>query len=389
MEGRMRNALRGLAGLIVLCMLWAAGVMLGAGALAEPRAYTYGGSGMDVVSDIAVSDDGRIVMTGYTKSSDGTLAGRTKDGRTGWALCVDTQGNVLWSFCRRLDANDTMRGPAFHEDGSVTTILVSLPDVREDRRIELVRIDAQGEMVGAKTLLQTRGEVANIFYEQTTREGYVLTHSGPKVESVVTILYNWDGVPLRDAPKACFERAERHVLRSGDEDGTPAHLYAVDEQGQETKLATIDSNPRMYDGMLSLADGGAMGWGWIADGGLWQMGLLTHWDAQGNQVFERWMQNAKLIDLVAVEGGYAAVAQPPSMDLLFDQAQVEMKALFLNEDGVQTGELELGEFAWAGGTKIVPLADGSLAVLGNVISEKDGVRQTDACLTIIPKEDIQ
>ena len=71
---------------LLLCLLCAR-------ALAQ--AYTYGGSGSDALDELAVSGDGRIVMTGYTNSSDGTLASRTKTGRSGWVLCVDAQGNAV------------------------------------------------------------------------------------------------------------------------------------------------------------------------------------------------------------------------------------------------------------------------------------------------------
>ena len=81
----------------VLCLL----VMMAAQACGEARTYTYGGSGEDVLSDIAVSAEGRIALAGYTESADGTLALRTKSGRSGWVLCVNEEGEVLWSFCRR------------------------------------------------------------------------------------------------------------------------------------------------------------------------------------------------------------------------------------------------------------------------------------------------
>ena len=93
--------------LLLLCMVCAF-------ALAEPRVYTYGGSGHDQMSGGAVSTDGRIVVTGLTTSTDGTLSSRTKSGHTGWALCVDAQGNVLWSFCSRLGSGDRMDAPVFH-----------------------------------------------------------------------------------------------------------------------------------------------------------------------------------------------------------------------------------------------------------------------------------
>lgn len=102
--------------LVLLCALFAS-------AHAQTRSYTYGGSGHDILYDAAVSTDGRIVLTGTTDSADGTLAERTRAIRCGWALCIDTQGNVLWNYTTRRGSYDTLRYPVFLEDGRVAMLL--------------------------------------------------------------------------------------------------------------------------------------------------------------------------------------------------------------------------------------------------------------------------
>ena len=129
---------------LLLCLLCAR-------ALAQ--AYTYGGSGSDALDELAVSGDGRIVMTGYTNSSDGTLASRTKTGRSGWVLCVDAQGNVLWSFCSRRGTHDIMSSPVCHEDGSVTVILEAEDDTGTKK--ELIRLSRDGEVMHRSIMCQT------------------------------------------------------------------------------------------------------------------------------------------------------------------------------------------------------------------------------------------
>ncbi|MBR6569458.1 MAG: hypothetical protein IKK75_03295, partial [Clostridia bacterium] len=63
---------------LLLCLL-----MLPSFALAQTTTYVYGGSGFDSLGGVAVSADDRIVMTGITESSDGTLENRTKTGQCG------------------------------------------------------------------------------------------------------------------------------------------------------------------------------------------------------------------------------------------------------------------------------------------------------------------
>lgn len=87
--------MRRIAALSALCLLSA---LCAAGAMAEPREFTYGGSGEDFLMYIAAGEDGRIALTGYTDSTDGTLAGREEAGRCGWLLCVNAQGNPVFTW---------------------------------------------------------------------------------------------------------------------------------------------------------------------------------------------------------------------------------------------------------------------------------------------------
>lgn len=49
---------------------------------AAQEEYIFGGSKNEILNGVAVSEDDRILMTGYTASPDGTLAGRTKKGHS-------------------------------------------------------------------------------------------------------------------------------------------------------------------------------------------------------------------------------------------------------------------------------------------------------------------
>ena len=180
-----------LAFVLLLCALVAC-------AGAEMRSYTYGGSGHDILCDAAVSADGRIVLTGTTESSDGTLSSRTKTGRSGWALCIDMQGNVLWNYCTRRGSHDTLRYPVFLGDGSVAMLL----DTSHDGLYEVVWIllDKDGSEIGRKTL-DSRGTpwiVRSGGVYDAYQSGYVVNALNKKTTEQLSLLYTFDGELVRE-----------------------------------------------------------------------------------------------------------------------------------------------------------------------------------------------
>lgn len=179
--------------LLTVLLLYA----LAASAHAETRSYTYGGSGHDILYDAAISADGRIVLTGTTDSSDGTLSSRTKTGRSGWALCIDAQGNVLWNYCTRLGSYDTLRYPVCLADGSVTMLL----DTSHSGLYEVVwiKLDAQGREAARKTL-DSRGVPWIIRSSGVADDlsGYVLDALNKKTAEQLSLLYTFDGEPVRE-----------------------------------------------------------------------------------------------------------------------------------------------------------------------------------------------
>ena len=127
---------------------------LAASACAETRSYTYGGSGHDILYDAAVSADGRIVLTGTTDSADGTLSERTKAARSGWALCIDTNGNVLWNYTTRRGSYDTLRYPVFLGNGDVAMLLETSHHGLYE--VQWILLNEQGDEV-ARWTLESRG----------------------------------------------------------------------------------------------------------------------------------------------------------------------------------------------------------------------------------------
>ena len=171
--------------------------MQAACAFCQMRTYVYGGSEDDALLEMAVGGDGRVVMTGYTNSADGTLADRTRVGRSGWALCVDLDGHVLWSFVSRLGMHDSMAQPVFHEDGSVTVVLEAEPD--DGMELEVIRLGRGGEVVSRKTMIRSSSEAPYVMLVGAhAQEGYVVRAANDKAETIGYSLYDYDGRLIKE-----------------------------------------------------------------------------------------------------------------------------------------------------------------------------------------------
>ena len=188
--------------------------MLAVSAHAEKRSYTYGGSGHDILYEAAVSADGRVVLTGTTDSSDGTLSTRTKTGRSGWALCIDTHGNVLWNFCTRIGSYDTLRHPVFLEDGSVAVLLnTSHSGLYE---VEWILLDKDGRQLDRKILdsrsvpwIVRSGGVTNAL------SSYMLYALNKKTTETLSLIYTFDGELIRETEYAEYEYFAEPILSDG------------------------------------------------------------------------------------------------------------------------------------------------------------------------------
>lgn len=374
--------------LLVLCLHLC---LLNAAASGEARTHVYGGSEDDALYDMAISGDGRVVMTGYTNSADGTLSGRTKVGRSGWALCVDMEGNVLWSFVSRLGVHDSMAKPVFHADGSVTVVLEAEPD--DGMELEAIRLNREGKVVSRKTMCKA-GEKARyvMLVNAYTQEGYAVFWANEQAETVLYALYDYDGQLIGEytpeewqANGGAMIASEQHVVRIGEEAGT---LYSVDEQGNETALCDVfDLYPQenvngsllggRYDGLISLSDGGAAGCGWVLNGtqnGDPRPGRITRWDAQGNPVFDMWMEIGQLSELVKTDDGFAAILYPEEDGPR--TAPIPYSLVYFDENGIYRGRtaLETGEDCMMRRAQ-----DGTLVILQRFYEDGQG----DARLTVI------
>lgn len=377
----------------ILMLILAALTTLCSCVLAESRIYTYGGSDRDALYDIAAGEDGRIVMTGFTNSTDGTLTGRTKTGRSGWALCVSSDGEVLWSFCTRLGTYDQLTTPVVHDDGSVTMALEA--EMSGAHEIEAIRLDKNGEVISRRTMRESKG--AYIALETAhDLKGYVIGGDnayllydldGAEIERISTEEWNRNGV--RHAA------SQRHIIRIDGEEGV---LYAVGEEGTETALCPVIQlypaegvNGKLlgsrYNDLISLSDGGAAGCGWVMSGKEEQrryQGLIARWDEQGNIVFEMWMETGILDEIVQTEDGFACLCYPEETEENRLVSELNWSLVFFNQQGIIQRKVDLG-LCSRSDCAMTQLPDGAIAVVQRVW-EKGMNPKGDVKLTIVPAE---
>jgi len=246
----------------LVCMM----MMLSAPALAQ-GGYTLGGSEADVVYNLTAMPDGHMLLAGMTMSSDGTLADRTKTGQTGWLACVAAGGDTLWNFCSRQGPRDYMRAPVVHEDGTITVLLMG--NGSEKNLLELIRLSAQGDVIGRKTILAFSNDEAQCLIEEpgVFSGGYVLA-SADLNEGFRRITYRWfdfDGKLLKTAANqwdgAVMAVGGRHIIEAHD---GAYWLCSLDESGGDTRLCRLfdsdgsDYMTRMtFTSLVSMEDGGA------------------------------------------------------------------------------------------------------------------------------------
>lgn len=375
----------------IFALLLAWGLLAAAGAWAQ-GVYTYGGSDADWLTDIVAAPDGRLVMTGFTSSSDGTLASRTKTGQSGWVLCTDGQGNVLWSFCTRQGAHDSIKSPVMHEDGSVTVILDYESDAQSG--YELVRLSASGEVMSRRNMSEGFGAV---FIRD---DGYAIAQlksdspipqwnaeTGRWEGSSPIILFDWEGnrgAELTDWTGSVTQAAGRYAIHKRD---GASWLCRRDDQGQEQTLSKIEGSewqygelvPVLYTDMIELEDGGAAACGWILIKDTEERkGLISRWDAQGRLVAEMIMETGVLDHIVRTADGFAA-----SSCAEMGAVEQTWAILFFDEQCVLRRRVELGKSMTTGnGCALAVLPDGAVAAVQPVGSLTDA----NAQLTIVPTQ---
>lgn len=264
----------------------------------------FGGSRQDIVNDLALTNDGRIVMAGSTASSDGTLADRTKTERSGWVALVDLRGNTYWNFCSRHGSSDYMESPVVHDDNTITVLLNS--HGHEYDQMELIRLDMDGKVVSRKTLVKVSGEKQGLAPEWSGvfSGGYVIAtydmakriefepiyrYSDHARYQPVYYWFDFDGNLLFETQSLWQDSvahvSQNHVIEAIDQ---TYWLCSLDKKGNHKQLAMLHDGARAttdYRDLISLDDGGAAACCYQLMGGK-ESTFVRRWDAQGNVVFD-------------------------------------------------------------------------------------------------------
>ena len=326
-----------------------------------PEVYTYGGSKRDWVHDMAIAPDGRIAITGYTESSDGTLSDRTKTWRAGWVMMLDSSMNVLWNFCSRSGDADHMLAPVFHDDGSLSVVHET-----EGKQLKIVWVDKNGEETFSNTVMSGIADDQQMYLEGVTAGGYLLERMQNYGARATYTLFDWAGNALWKTEEfnSVTAVSERHLIGRKEDD---FYLYSLGENGtgmpEKMSLAYEDepdgSVKRAYGDMISLEDGGVVACGAIWEGSVAAdaQGLISRWDAQGNLVFEMIVTLGRLTEIERTETGFAASCA--------DQEELGMavrwSVLEFDEKGILCGTHALRENGSTGAGSVLALeADGTL-----------------------------
>lgn len=140
---------------------------------------SYGGSEYDVAQSLDLTADGRILVTGFTRSSDGDVTGIHNPPQNDiWVICLDSIGNMLWEktcggsiadFGNCVAATDDggciVAGESNSNDGDVT-------GNHGNGDYWIVKLDATGTIQWQKSLGGTSRDFA-LYIIQTSDGGFI------------------------------------------------------------------------------------------------------------------------------------------------------------------------------------------------------------------------
>lgn len=110
-------------------------------ACASGQTRAYGGSRADILLEAIACEDGAFAA-GRTASSDMDLAMRTRETETGWAVRLDGEGDILWSYCTGRAGMQTMVSPAETDEG-FSLVLTDAAGARG----EWITLSREGELI--------------------------------------------------------------------------------------------------------------------------------------------------------------------------------------------------------------------------------------------------
>lgn len=298
-------------------------LLLGARACALEAVYApvaFGGSGEDALYEMAACGDG-LFAVGTTASSDYDLSMRTRRGETGWALRLNAEGAVQYSFCTARAGMTRMIAPAALEDGSCSLVLAD----ETAQRGEWIVLDEAGKSVsrvaidGAAALCPQGGEIVEMLPVDAPEGAQLAVLVRHADGTMCCVRVGQDGSVAAGEPfsadgegAAC---AEQRVAYASAQDGQ-LNIVWLDADGTPERRVDggLAEGVRAVHDALMGGDGSVAVCGEKEDGG----GFLLRASREGERLFLL-ETDAPLTRLTATDTGYAALT--------------EGRVLFTDEDG--------------------------------------------------------
>lgn len=267
--------------------------------LAESVSYTIGGSREDWATGFLVSEDGLIIVTGYTDSYDGSFGGYTGNGRRAFVLGVDINGKGKFLNYLQEGEGDYTLSPHFMQDGTIGVFKNTASLSGKIEKTEWIAFDREGNETKRIQLNKDAEYIPllNGFIEKKSQEGpfYVL-------DTEFRIVSEFTDLGMDEWLRLVCEPFTLMATNDG------LQIYRLDEAGGLELFTHITGFPadRLHNTILPLNDGGILACGYYTNG--IPQGLLTRWNRDGEIVFDTVFPDVDTLhDLVKLPDGYAAL----------------------------------------------------------------------------------
>ena len=304
----------------------AALLLLGARACALEAAdapAAFGGSGEDALYEVVACGDG-LFAVGTTASSDYDLSMRTRRGETGWALRLQVDGGVRFSFCTGRAGMTRMTAPAAFEDGLCSLVLSD----EAAQRGEWIVLDERGRSVsrvavdGAAALCPQGARIVQMLPVDApacVQLAALVRHADEETTCCVRLSQDGSvtpGEPFADGGSGAMCAGRDGLLAYAAVRDGMLSIVCIDAHGTPEERFCGDPArgvQAVHDAQMG-GDGSVAVCGETTDGG----GFLLRMSREGEQLFLL-ETGAPLTRLTATDTGYAALE--------------DGRILFTDEDG--------------------------------------------------------
>ncbi|MBQ2834698.1 MAG: hypothetical protein IJE71_08820 [Clostridia bacterium] len=294
-------------------------------AAASGQTRAYGGSRADILLEAIACEEGAFAA-GRTASSDMDLAMRTRETETGWAVRLDGEGDILWSYCTGRAGMQTMVSPAETDEGFSLVLTDEM-----GARGEWITLSREGELirrigVPAADVLCAHGGTIRQMLPAGGRL-YVLLEHEDGTQCMAEM--DKDGDVTQGAAIACG--ADARLVRTTEGAACAGVLESALCIADGSRAGSVSGAYRLsaLRDALVLRDGSLLACG-EAEG----EGAVMRVSAAGEMLFCRTLPgHASLSLLTETDMGFAALGSGPQGSAV----------LFMDEDGALLGEAEAPE----------------------------------------------